>query len=236
MALPALSAIGATLGGEALKGLTGAVGGLAGNLLGGSDVTVTNNSGTTTQKKVLTQEVFDKIISDIMGSEQGLSALLQGQNVAGLYGSSTNTLMAQKFVDELAGTLASITAETVTTNDSRQEQKKRKKSVICTALKDTGRLSPRIHKISDSYFQQLPDETVYGYMAWGSFFAEKIRKNPHSRLSNFWLKVVWARYHHLAGRPNLLGWFSVAVLQNFSTLVGKVLKIGEKNGHQAAVN
>jgi hypothetical protein len=73
----------------------------------------TSTSGQTTQK-VLTQAGIDKLIYDVLSSDSGLSALAQGENVSGGYGSSSKSLMTQDLVTKLVGELANVTAPTVT--------------------------------------------------------------------------------------------------------------------------
>ena len=74
-----------------LKGIGGKIGIESGR---GSTTTNTSGTGTSRSKLNIDQAGLDKIIQDILGSEQGLAALVQGQNTAGIHSSSTNTLLA----------------------------------------------------------------------------------------------------------------------------------------------
>ena len=54
-----------------------------------------SNKGTQTSQKKLDQAAIDKIISDVLGSDQGLAALAQGENVSGAFGTTVKTQLGQ---------------------------------------------------------------------------------------------------------------------------------------------
>lgn len=194
-------------------------------------------SGTQTTKLNLSKEGYDKIIQDIMGAEQGLAQLLQGQNMAGLFGSSTSTLMTQRFVTDLAGELAKLTAETVTEKDEKTVQKKSSaglKTVICTELERQGLLDTELYNAGHAHFLSLPAETVRGYRVWANKVVPLMQKSP--RLSKLLAPVANKRYEHITGRrKNLIGWITVHLCQPICYLIGIFVPEGEDYG-KTAVN
>ena len=198
----------------------------------------TNSSGTTKSKLNIDQAGLDKIVQDILGSEQGLAQLVQGQNTAGLYGSSTNTLMAQQFVTDIAGELAKLTAETVQTNEAQSKTKSKSigaKTVICTELERQGLLNTELYQAGHSHFLSLSPQTVRGYRVWANKVVPLMRKS--SRLSSILAPIANSRYEHVTGRrKNLVGWITVHVCQPICYLIGFFVPEGEEYGHQAALN
>ncbi|MGL4567453.1 MAG: hypothetical protein ACRCU6_02860, partial [Fusobacteriaceae bacterium] len=87
-----------------------------------------SGTGRETSKLNITQEGLNKIMQDVLGQADGLAQLVQGQNSAGLFGSSTNTLLAQQFTTNLAGELAKLTGETVTFKEQQTNSKANEKS------------------------------------------------------------------------------------------------------------
>lgn len=211
--------------------------GLSGGVQSGSQSM--SGSGTQTSKLNITQEGFDKIVQDIMGSEQGLAQLLQGQSVAGLYGASTNTLLAQDFVSSLAGELAKVTAENVTTKEEQSQTKSKQKSlgaktVICTELERQGLLNTELYEAGHSHFLSLHARTVRGYRVWANKVVPLMQKSQ--ALSVFLAPIANARYEHVTGRrKNLIGWITVHVCQPICYLIGIFVPEGEEYGHQATV-
>lgn len=199
--------------------------------------TKTRESGRTTTKLNLTQEGFDKIVQDILGAEQGLTALVQGQGTAGMYGSSTNTLLTQKFVTDMAGELAKLTAEQVQDFSKRKDETEAKNkasfgTVICTELARQGLLSQELYKAGEPHFLTLPAQTVRGYQVWANKVVPLMQKSP--RLSRALAPVANCRYEHVTGkRKNLLGWITVHICQPICHLIGFFVPEGNKHGHQA---
>lgn len=210
-----------------------AIGGIVGSVLPGfigSQNQTQNQSGTQRQYKDLSPEAMQKLVSDILGSEQGLAATAQGQSAAGLYGSSTNALLTQKLVTDTAGMLANLTAPTVTETSQRTEQKSRKKSIICTSLMHAGLLDKELFRAGEAHFQTLHPRVVEGYLYWGTPLAVSIRKNPQSATAKFWLAVAKARYLHITGRKkNLLGASTVWLVQPACYLLSFLIRKGSRN-------
>ena len=198
----------------------------------------TNSSGITKSKLNIDQAGLDKIVQDILGSEQGLAQLVQGQNTAGLYGSSTNTLMAQQFVTDIAGELAKLTAETVQTNEAQSKTKSKSvgaKTVICTELERQGLLDTELYQAGHSHFLSLSPQTVRGYRVWANKVVPLMRESP--RLSSILAPIANSRYEYVTGRrKNLVGWITVHVCQPICYLIGFFVPEGKEYGHQAALN
>ena len=212
--------------------------GLSGGISSGSQSM--SGSGTQTSKLVLDQAGYEKIIQDILGSESGLASLAQGQNMAGLYGSSTNTLLSQKFVTDLAGELAKLTAETTTTKTEESQTKSKQKSlgaktVICTELERQGLLDTELYEAGHSHFLSLAPQTVRGYRVWANKVVPLMQKSQ--ALSVFLAPIANARYEHVTGRrKNLMGWITVHICQPICYMIGIFVPEGEEYGHQVAVN
>lgn len=195
-------------------------------------------SGTQKTKLNIDKAGLDAIIQDIMGSEQGLTQLLQGQSTAGLYGSSTNTLMAQEFVTNIAGELAKLTAESVTEKEEKSVKKSSKANlgtVICTELERQGLLDTELYEAGHTHFLSLSPQTVRGYRIWANKVVPLMQKSPG--LSQFLAPIANARYEHITGRKkNLVGWITVHICQPICYLIGFFIPGGKEYGHQAAVN
>jgi hypothetical protein len=197
-----------------------------------------NSSGTSKTKLNLDQAGFDKIVQDILGAEQGLASMVQGQGTAGMYGSSTNTLLTQKFVTDIAGELAKLTAEQVTEKEESSKsvgKKSSAKTVICTELERQGLLDTELYEAGHSHFLSLPAQTVRGYRVWANKVVPLMQKSP--RLSKALAPVANCRYEHVTGkRKNFLGWITVHVCQPICYLIGFFVPEGNEYGHEASVN
>ena len=168
--------------------------------------------------------------------------MVQGQGTAGMYGSSTNTLLTQRFVTDIAGELAKLTAEQVQDFDKRKDESKdsRKasggmKTVICTELERQGLLDTELYEAGHSHFLSLPAQTVRGYRVWANKVVPLMQKSP--RLSKALAPVANCRYEHVTGkRKNFLGWITVHVCQPICYLIGFFVPEGNEYGHEASVN
>lgn len=204
---------------------------------GGASVGRESMTGSGTQKTKLNIDKagLDAIIQDILGSEQGLAQLVQGQSTAGLYGSSTNTLMAQEFVTNIAGELAKLTAESVTTKDEKSTKKSASaglKTVICTELERQGLLDTELYEAGHAHFLSLPSQTVRGYRVWANKIVPLMQKS--AKLSFALAPIANARYEHVTGRrKNLVGWITVHVCQPICYLIGFFVPEGKEYGHVA---
>ena len=158
--------------------------------------------------------------------------------MAGLYGSSTNTLLSQRFVTDLAGELAKLTAETVTEKDEKSVQKKSSaglKTFICTELERQGLLDTELYNAGHGHFLSLSPQTVRGYRVWANKVVPLMQKSQ--ALSVFLAPIANARYEHVTGRrKNLIGWITVHICQPICYMIGIFVPEGEEYGHQATVN
>jgi len=201
-----------------------------------------STSGTQTSQKKLDQAAIDKLIADVLGSDQGLSALAQGENVAGMFGTTVKTQLAQDLVTKLVGEIANITAPTVTTTNQAQKQEsstqqsaKKKATVICTELVEQGRFSEHLyyHPKALEHFENLQEETISGYHFWAIPVVRLMKKSP--ALCEFFLPIVYARYEYIIhGRRTLIGAATVHVGQPICYVIGCALKLFRKefnHGH-----
>ena len=128
-----LGAIGGFLGGVGQA--AGGIGQLGTSLFGGgqsgSQSGTTETKGTTTERMKIDQEAIDKIVSDILGSEQGLANIFSGEQQAGIFDSSVSSLAASDLIANLAGEIAKLKAEketeidTTATNTSKSKTKQK---------------------------------------------------------------------------------------------------------------
>lgn len=209
----------------------------------GSGTASSSGTKTTSTKKVLSAEAMDKIMRDILGSEQGMAALATGESAAGLSGTTVKTQLAQDFMVKLAGELGALTAENVSTEvmntkqeqtqqQTQQQSSKKKVSVICTELVRQGSLPKELYLAGEFHFLSLSPITIRGYQCWGMKVVEKMQKSP--KLSATLLPVVLARYEHISGtRKNLLGALTVHLGQPICYLIGLFVK-ESSNGYATA--
>lgn len=192
------------------------------------------STGSGTKQKVLSQEAVNKLIYDVMASDQGLAQLLSGEAMMGGSGSSSKTLMAQDFTAKLVGELAAITAPEVVTEEKEQTQtSKSKRTVICTALCDRGLLDPVIYDEGKDHFDSLSPYTVAGYRIWADWVVRKMDTSP--RLVRFLTPIAKSRYLMTAGRKRFtfLGVLTIYIGQPICWLIGRVL-VGRELAMQIA--
>lgn len=204
------------------------VGGIFNTLLGGfgSGNQSTQASKTGTTQKVLSQEAMDKLIQDVLSSDQGLASLVTGENVTGGFGSTVKDLLAKKFVIDTAGQLALITAPTNTTEDvnSRTNTKKRP-TVLCTELNRQGLLPNELYNAAAAFkhFDKISYITLAGYHAWAVGVAERMKTSP--RLSKLILPWALARYEYIVNRNrNIRGFLTIYVGQPICFIIGLFVK------------
>jgi hypothetical protein len=76
---------------------------------------VTEGGGTVTQTMV-NEDTIQGVINQIMGKYQGLAAVSQGQNQAGLYNSTARESQANDLVSQVVAKVAQIASPTITQN------------------------------------------------------------------------------------------------------------------------
>jgi hypothetical protein len=172
---------------------------------------------TTTSKKKLSQEAVDKIIYDIMSSDQGLASLATSENASGGFGSSTKSLMAQDLTAKIAGEIGKLTAETVERRDKgsrSHEFTESAKSVICTHLAHHGYISLIDYTRGFYYYDRvLHPRTYAGYFAWAQFVPALLTRFP--LLCKILTPIVRSRYDMILGR------------KKFTFLGGLTIYLGE---------
>lgn len=78
-------------------------------------------AGTVGSEKLnIGEEAVNKIIYDILSGPEGLAAIFQGEQAAGIFNSSAAAQAAGDLTSKLAGEIAKLTAERVTVQDSSQ--------------------------------------------------------------------------------------------------------------------
>jgi hypothetical protein len=188
--------------------------------------TNTSQSGSTSKstKRVLSQAGMDKIIADILGSDQGLAALASGENVTGGMNSSVKTQLAQDMVTKIAGELANLTAPVVEeSSTSTGSSAKKKASVICTELNRQGWLPDELYQAGHAHFLSLSPYTVAGYRAWANGIVPILAKSP--RISAHIAPIAILRYRMVTGidRWNLVGALTIYLGQPICYLIGRTI-------------
>lgn len=83
--------------------------------IGGNTSTTTNSGRVDTSQVMLTEKAVDRLISQMMESNQGLAAVSSGKNAAGGYNSTAQTLLTNDLLTRVAGEVAVRGAKTVNT-------------------------------------------------------------------------------------------------------------------------
>jgi hypothetical protein len=185
----------------------------------------------TNKSKKISQEGYDKIIYDILSSDQGLAALSSGENASGGFGSTTKALMAQDMTAKLAGELALLQAENVEYSDQRTDMDKDSQNigagvgtVICTELVRQGKLDRNLYEAGHAHFLSLNPLIVSGYQWWAIPMVARMKNNEV--LSNFFLPVAKARYQYLVLRKtSILGVGSVIIGHPVCFLLGLLREV-----------
>jgi hypothetical protein len=177
----------------------------------------TREHETTSSKKKISQDAVDKIIYDIMSSDQGLAALSTAENASGGFGSSSKTLMAQDLVAKITGEIGKLTAENVERRDKggrSHDFAESAKSVICTHLATHGYVSLVDYTRGFYYYDRvLHPRTYAGYYAWAQFIPALLTRFP--ALCHILAPIVRSRYDMILGR------------KKFTFLGGLTIYIGE---------
>lgn len=111
---------------EILSGDFSDITGALGDIFGTSSSTVASGTSTTTGKKTGTkrlridQVAINKIIQDILGSDEGLAAIFSQEQGAGLFKSSVGKKGVEDLLAKVAGEIAKLTAVEEITEDVDQ--------------------------------------------------------------------------------------------------------------------
>lgn len=191
----------------------------------GFSASKSSSSSSQSTQKVLSQEAIDKLIYDVMSSDQGLSALATGENASGGYNSTTKSLMAQDLITKLTGEIANITAPTIVTNNSKESKKGLGgKTVICTELMRQGLLDEHLYAQGKDHFLRLHPYTVRGYQCWAISCVPVLAKHP--RLAKFIAPVAVKRYEYIVRKEySIIGMSTVYIAQPICFLIGALLQL-----------
>lgn len=184
-----------------------------------------NSSGGTVQKKI-SQEGVNKLIYDVLSSDQGLAALGGVENASGGFKSSTKSLLSQDLIAKLVGELANVTAPTVKTEYAQENTAKDKvdigaktPTVICTELVRQDKLDLDLYSAGHSHFLSLHPTIVRGYHFWAEPIAIKMATSP--RLTRFFVPLARKRYEYIVyGDFSIFGFLSVYLGQPLCFLIG----------------
>ena len=198
--------------------------------------TRSRGSSTSSTRRNVSEEGINKILQDVLASDAGLAKLAEGENISGGSGSTVKSQFAQDLVTKLAGELALINAETITTASQEGYEKNKnfgqsvtgsygsKGTVICTELVRQGKLDKDLYEAGNNHFQSLHSLTIKGYQSWARKVVPLMQKSE--RLSNFLLPIALARYNHITGKKkNLGGWLTVFVAQPVCYVIGYVIEV-----------
>jgi len=108
-----------------LVGLLGAGASILGGLTGGGSKTTTQalqETGVETKQLQISAAGVDKIIEDVLGSEEGIAEIFSQENVAGIFDSSVAAQASGDLVANLVGEIAKLTAKEVKTTGGTTTQ------------------------------------------------------------------------------------------------------------------
>lgn len=149
-----------------------AVADIGGSYLGTQSTT--DQSGSYVKKKNIDPAGINKLIYDVLSSDQGLAALAGGENAAGGTKSTTKGLLAQDLIAKVVGELANVTATETKVDTSTGK----KGTVICTELVRQGLLSEDLYVGGFDHFSSLSNQTVRGYQIWARRVVPLMRSYP----------------------------------------------------------
>ena len=110
---------------------------------------IATTSSKQSDKLNIDQEGIDKIIRDVLGGADGLAAIFQGAQTAGIFNSSVAAQAAGDLASRLAGEIAKLTAERVTTQDTTGD--KSGTSEQASEEKDQGVVGGFLSKVGDVF-------------------------------------------------------------------------------------
>jgi hypothetical protein len=195
-------------------------------------------SGTITTKKNISQEGINKLIYDVLSSDQGLAALGGVENASGGYKSSTKSLLSQDLITKIVGELANVTAETTQTTDMQDVKRSAigqkilpgaskagtEGTVICTELVRQGKLDIDLYAAGHSHFINLPASTIRGYQIWAEPIANKMVDSPV--LSGFFQPFARKRYEYIVyGTFSIFGFLSIYLGQPLCYVIGMFVPV-----------
>ena len=179
-------------------------------------------SASSSKQRIFDQTAIDKLIYDVMASDQGLASLASGENLSGGFNSSSKTLQVQDFMTKLIGELAVASAPEVT---EQTQTSKKKATVICTELARQGLLDPDLYEAGGPASKQISYTTWVGYHCWAVRVVERMKTSP--RLCRFLLPIVESRYRYLTSvsGAHLLGRASIYIGHPVCFLIGTLINL-----------
>jgi hypothetical protein len=184
----------------------------------------TAKSGTSTVQKNISQEGINKLIYDVLSSDQGLAALGGVENASGGFKSSTKSLLSQDLIAKIVGNIANITAPEVTTASSQENKSTdsaniKAGTVICTELVRQDKLDIDLYSAGHAHFLSLHPAIIRGYQLWAAPIAAKMTTSP--RLTRFFQPLARKRYEYIVyGDFSIFGFLSVYLGQPLCFLIG----------------
>jgi hypothetical protein len=169
-----------------------AVADIGGSYLGTQSTT--DQSGSYVKKKNIDPAGINKLIYDVLSSDQGLAALAGGENAAGGTKSTTKGLLAQDLIAKVVGELANVTA-TETKIDTGTAKKG---TVICTELARQGLLSEELYVAGFDHFSSLSQQTIRGYQVWARKVVPLMR--THRWLAELLAPIGVGRYEFIVSK------------------------------------
>jgi hypothetical protein len=151
----------------------------------------TDSSGSYTRKKNIDPAGINKLIYDVLSSDQGLAALAGGENAAGGTKSTTKGLLAQDLIAKVVGELANVTAMETKTETGTGK----KGTVICTELVRQGLLSEELYVAGFDHFSSLSNQTIRGYQIWARKVVPLMRE--HRWLAELLAPIGVGRYEFI---------------------------------------
>lgn len=79
---------------------------------------VSNESSIQTRKRDLDEDAIEHMLNEMLGGNQGLSAIFAGEQNAGIYNSTVAAEATGDLVTKILGELSALTAEEVVTSDT----------------------------------------------------------------------------------------------------------------------
>jgi hypothetical protein len=194
----------------------------------GAEAGLDKTTGSTSQttQRIFDQAAIDKLVYDVLSSDQGLASLASGEGLSGGFNSSTKTLQTQDFLTKLVGELAIASAPEVV-KGSKSETKASGKSkvgtVICTELALQGYLDPELYEAGGPPSRQVSHTVWIGYHSWATGVVAAMKNSP--RLCRFLAPIVTSRYRYLTGAPgaNVLGRITVWAGHPICYLIGTAI-------------
>ena len=199
---------------------------MAGESFLGAEASYTGTKESGKTQRIFDQAAIDKLIYDVLASDQGLASLASGENLSGGFNSSTKTLQTQDFLTKMIGELAIASAPVVTTSSKSEKSAKsgaKIGTVICTELALQGYLDPDLYEAGGPPSRQVSHTTWIGYHSWATGVVKVMKRSP--RLCRFLAPIVTSRYRYLIGAPgaNVLGRITVWVGHPVCYLIGTAI-------------